>query len=545
MKSKYWAMAAAAIAIIPLTACGKSSSSSGSSQTISKMTNDVIATMDSAQFTDAVSSQALTDTMAGLYRYKGTTLKPDMAKSKATVSKDQKTYTFHLHHDAKWSDGKKVTAQDFEYAWKRVVNPATKSPYAYIFSGIKNADAILAGKADYKTLGVKATSKYTFVVKLDRPMPYFESMICLQTFDPLEKSTVEKYGKKYANTSKQMTFNGPYILKNWSGANNSWTEVKNPNYWNAKNVHVKKLKYQVVKENSTALNLYESGKLDDVSVTGSDAQQSKSEAGYNVVKQNFITYLTMNKQQVPEFGNQKVRQALSMTINRKEFIKKVLGDGSTPAQTPVPTNMMYSDSGKDFGKEAAKGVTEYTSYNVAKAKKLFAEGMKEMGSSKLNFTLITQDSASDKSTSEYLQNAFSKLSGNGLSVNVTVKSVPQKTWLALGDAHNYGMMIGLWGADYPDSSNFLNRWTSTTSDFAGAWNNKEYDKLIANAAGKDVLNKTKRWNDLQKATKLITKDMGVIPIYQWGSAHLTKTSIKGMQYVPNSQYQYIGATNKK
>jgi oligopeptide transport system substrate-binding protein len=123
--------------------------------------------------------------------------------------------------------------------------------------------------------------------------------------------------------------------------------------------------------------------------------------------------------------------------------------------------------------------------------------------------------------------------------------VPQKTWLALGDAHNYGMMIGLWGADYPDSSNFLNRWTSTTADFAGAWNNKEYDKLIADAAGKDVLSKTKRWNDLQKATKLITKDMGVIPIYQWGSAHLTKTSIKGMQYVPNSQYQYIGATNKK
>lgn len=542
MKTKYWTAAVIA-AVIPLAACGKSADGS-KTQTISRMTTDVIATMDTAQFTDAVSAQTLTDTMAGLYRYDNNKLKPDMATSRATVSKDQKTYTFHLRKNAKWSDGSKVTAADFEYAWKRVIDPATKSPYAYIFSGVKNADAILAGSAKADTLGVKATGKYTLTVQLDKPMPYFESMTCLQTFDPVEKKVVEKYGNKYATTSSKLTYNGPYILKKWSGANNSWIETKNPNYWNAKNVHVTKLKYQVVKENSTAMNLFDSGKLDDVTITGSDAQQSKSNPAYNIVKQNYLTYLTMNKNKVPAFGNQKVRQAVSMVINRKEFIKKVLGDGSTPAQTPVPTNMMYSDSNKDFGKVAAKGMTQYTDYDVAKAKKLFAEGMKEVGTTKLDFTLLTQDTPSDKNTAEYLQGAFSKLAGNGLTVNVTVKSVPTKTWLALGDAHNYGMMLALWAADYPDASNYLNRWTTEKSDFSGSWSNKAYDQLIADAAGKDATNKTKRWNDLMAATKIITKDVGVIPIYQWGSAHLTKTSIKGMQYAPNSLFQYIGTTNK-
>ena len=106
------------------------------------------------------------------------------------------------------------------------------------------------------------------------------------------------------------------------------------------------------------------------------------------------------------------------------------------------------------------------------------------------------------------------------------------------------MLMSLWGADYPDASNFLNRYTTSTQDFSGAWSNAQYDQYISDAAGKDATNSSKRWRDLMAANRLITKDMGSIPLYQWGTAHLTKTSVKGMTYEPNSMFEYTGATNK-
>ncbi|MDE3314460.1 peptide ABC transporter substrate-binding protein [Lacticaseibacillus zeae] len=529
-----------------LAGCGQQSSSKTSgNNTYKTMTSDIIATMDPAQFTDAVSGQTLTDTMAGLYRYKGNKLTSDLAV-KTDVSADQKTYTFHLRHGSKWSDGTDVTAADFVFAWQRVVDPATKSPYAFIMSGIKNADAITAGKMAASQLGVKAPDKYTFVVSLDQPIPYFKSMTCLQTFDPVEKKAVEKYGKNFAKTSAQLTFNGPFILKNWKGTDDSWVEVKNLNYWNAKNVHLKKITYQAVKENSTAVNLYKSGKLDDVSVTGQTAEAAKGQSGYHVIKQPWETYLRMNSQAVPAFGNTKVRQALSMAINRKAFINKVLGDGSTPATSAVTTNLFYNaKTGADFAKESLKGgYAQYTTYNLKKARKLFKQGMAEVGQKTLNFTFLANDTPAAKETAEYLQGTFQNLSTTGIKVKMTIKTVPQKSWLQMGTTHQYGMMASIWGPDYPDAENFLTRYTSSVSNFSGSWSSQQYDQYMANAAGKNATKPQARWNDLLKANRLITKEQGIIPLYQWGTVHLTKPSVKGVEYTPNSLFQYIGATNK-
>lgn len=282
-----WLGLTAASMVLLLAACGSKSADSGNKgQTINRMEGDVIATMDPAMATDVISGQAMNNAYAGLYRFEGKKLKPDMAAKMATVSKDQKTYTFTIRKGAKWSDGKEVTAKDFEYAWKRAVDPATKSQYAYIFSGIKNADDITAGKKPASSLGATAISKYKFQVKLDKAMPYFEKMICLQTFDPVEKSQVKKYGTKYGTKSSTLTFNGPYVLKGWNGSDNKWTLTKNKNYWNAKNVHVTTINNQVVKENSTALNLFQDGKMDDVAISGDSAAQMKNDKAYNVVYQN-------------------------------------------------------------------------------------------------------------------------------------------------------------------------------------------------------------------------------------------------------------------
>jgi oligopeptide transport system substrate-binding protein len=541
-KKPLWLGVAATSLALVLAACGGNSSASTKTQTINRMAKDVISTMDTQMATDAISGQVLDDTGAGLLRYHGNKLQADVAKSLPKVSKDQLTYTFDLRHGTKWSDGKEVTAKDFVYSWQRLVDPQTKSEYAYIASGIKNADAITAGKMDKSKLGVKATGKYTFQVKLDRAMPYFEKMITLCVFNPTEKSAVEKWGKKYATSSKYLTNNGPYTLKKWNGSDNTWTETKNPKYWNAKNVHVSKIKTQVVKETTTALNLFQSGKLHDAIISGDSASQMQNDPQYNTVQQARTTYLEMNSKRVPDLGNANIRKALSMAINRKEFIKKVLGDGSKPLTQPVPYGLFTNDkTGADFAKEASKKYAANSDYDTKKATEYYKKGLKELGKSSVSFTLLSDDTDVAKKTLEYLQGAWTKaLPG----IKVTTKSVPFKTRVQLSLDHQADVVVSSWQADFPDAISFLDMWVTGNSYNMGNWSNAQYDALIKKSKTTDATNVTKRWNDLKQADEILARDQSVIGLYQTGEAHLTKKSIKGMLYSPGNMIDFVGVTNK-
>lgn len=540
MKKKILMGAAAAALTVLLAACGgKSSSSTGTHTRI--MASDIINTMDSGQATDVISGQALTNTMAGLYRFHGNKLEPDMASKMAKVSDGQKTYTFTIRKGAKWNDGKAVTAKDFAYSWRRAVDPATKSQYAYIFSGIKNADAIANGKMDKSKLGVEAPNDTTFIVHLDKAMPYFEKMITLQTFDPVEKSKVDKYGSKYGTSSKTLGFNGPYTMSGWSGSDQKWTQVKNPKYWDKKAVKINKLSYQVVKDPSTALNLYQDNKLDDVVLSGNDAQQMKNNPAFNNRAMNATYYLELNGNRVAAFKNEKVRQAISMAINRPDFIKQVLGNGSRPASTVVAAKMMYNDKGVDFATKPTKDVKPYASYDLKAARQLFNEGMKEVGSKSVNYTLTSDDTALAKNTLEYLQNALEKLSTSDAKMKVTTRSVPFKTRLQLSQDHKSDMVVTAWSPDFPDAISFLSMFTTGASYNDGQFSNAQYDKLIKASSNQDATNPTKRWNDMQQAATLLTKTAGVIPLYQLGESHLTRTSIKGMHICPNGMINFVGA----
>lgn len=527
-----------------LAGCSGSKKAASEQQTFKIMDSDVIQTMDPALATDIISGQTMLNTYAGLYRYDGKKLKPDMASKMATVSNNNLTYTFKLRHGAKWSDGKTVTAQDFEYAWKRAVDPATKSQYAYIYSGIKNADAIMAGKKPASSLGVKALGKYTFQVNLEKAIPYFESMITLQTFDPVEKSQVEKYGDKYGTKSSTLTFNGPYVLKNWSGANNTWTVTKNPKYWNAKNVHINKITTQVVKEASTALNLFQDGKLDDVKLTGNAATQNSKSSEFHNVKQTGIFYLEPNANKVPEFKNVKIRQALSLAINRKQFIKQVLGNGSQPAQSVVAADMMYNSKGRDYVSALGSKARAYNDYDLTKARKLFKEGMAELGEKSFSFELTGDDTDAAKATQEYLQSAFEKLSTADAKLTVKARSVPFKQRVALGAAHNFQMLITAWAPDFPDAISFLDLFRGDNASNDAQWQNAEFDAALKKAGTTYVADPSKRWDALVDAGRIFAKNVGAIPLYQSGESHMTKKSVKNLQYTPSGMVDYVGASNK-
>ncbi|WP_423493240.1 peptide ABC transporter substrate-binding protein [Lacticaseibacillus paracasei] len=519
-----------------LAACGSKSSSS-SSETFNRMEKDVISTMDDAHITDVISGQAAVDTGDGLYRYKGKKLEPAVATKVVKPTNNGLTYTFNLRK-TKWSNGDPVTAKDFVFAWKRAADPKTKSEYAYLFSGIKNADDITAGKKAASTLGVKAEGDYKLVVTMDRPVPYFSTMMVNPVFFPLNQKMVDKYGKKFGTQSKYLVFNGPFKLTNWNGTGNSWDEVKNTSYWNAKQVKLDKIHVQVVKDSNTAANLFATKKLDDAVLTGEIAKQHAKDKDYVGDKQGRTTYLDMNEEKVPDFKNLKLRQAVAMAINRDEFANKVIGDGSFGISTITPENSGSNPkTGEDFSKEAAKESKTVQTYDLKKAKQLWAEGLKEVGKSGEDVTLTTDDTDVAKKSAEYLQSALEQLPG----MKVSISSVPFKTRIQRSLDGSAQFILSGWQGDFPDPISFLDLYTTGNTYNFSHWSNKQYDDLIKASKGTDANSETKRYDDLLKAQELLSKESPVATLYQTVQGHLRNPKLKGATFSPANMYNFVGA----
>jgi oligopeptide transport system substrate-binding protein len=536
--------AGAAVATLMLLAgCqNKASGTSASKSTWSRMESDIISTMDPSKSTDAISGTAINDTTDGLYRYSGTELKPAIATKIVKPTKNGTVYTFKLR-DAKWSNGDPVTADDFVFAWRRTVDPATKSQYAYLYSGVVNADAVMKGTKKPATLGVKALDKHTLQVTLEHPIPYFQKMMVNGPFFPQNEKYVKKMGSKYGTQAKYTLANGPYKLTGWNGSNNSWQEVKNPTYWNAKNVHIDQINVTAVKDATTAMNLFQSGKLDDAALTGDQAAQAKTQKDYRGIKQTSVFYLELNEKKVPAFKNTKLRQAMSMAINREEYIKKVLQDGSIDAPTVTPSGLAENPTTKeDFSKEAAQGYTKYTSYNPKEAKALWTAGMQEVGKQNLTLELLTDDTDNAKRSAEYFQNTLEK---NLPGLKVTISTVPFKTRLTRSQDGQFDMVLSGWSADFTDPITFLDLFTTDGSYNDGKWSNATFDKLINESQTTYATNETKRWQVMVQAQQLLTQEQGVIPIYQRVQAHLVNPKIQGLKTTPGGTFDLIGAKIKK
>ena len=536
MKAKRMIAGAMVVAsAVLLVACGSKSSSS--TETFNRMEKDVISTMDNAHITDVISGQAAVDTGDGLYRYKGKKLQPAVATKVVKPTNKGLTYTFNLRK-TKWSNGDPVTAKDFVFAWRRATDPKTKSEYAYLFSGIKNADDITAGKKAPSTLGVKAEGNYKLVVTMERPIPYFSTMMVNPVFFPLNQKTVEKYGKKFGTQSKYLVFNGPFKLTNWNGTGNSWDEVKNKSYWNAKQVKLDKIHVQVVKDANTAANLFATKKLDDAVLTGEIAKQHAKDKDYVGDKQGRTSYLDMNEEKVPDFKNLKLRQAVAMAINRKEFANKVIGDGPFGSSTLTPENSGSNPkTGEDFAKEAAKESETVQSYNLKEAKKLWAEGLKEVGKSGEQVTLTTDDTDVAKKSAEYIQSALEQLPG----MKVSISSVPFKTRIQRSLDGTAQFILSGWQGDFPDPISFLDLYTTGNTYNFSHWSNKQYDELIKASETTDANNETKRYNDLLKAQELLSKEAPVATLYQTVQGHLRNPKLKGVTFSPANMYNFVGA----
>lgn len=499
-------------------------SSSENSKNLSFQLPTPIQTLDISKNTDTYSGTIIGNSGANLMRVdsKGKA-QLELAKS-VKVSDDGLKYTVVLKNDLKWSDGSKLTAQDFVYSWQRIVDPKTASQYAYLASGVKNADKIAAGKADVDTLGVTAKGN-TITFDLERPLPQFEYLLTFSNFMPQKQSFVTKEGKKYATTAATSLYSGPYKVEGWNGTNNSFKLIKNDNYWDAKNIKTKQIDVQVVQKPETAVQLYKQGKIDRVSIANTPELYNANKNNKDVSKAPEATtaYLQYNQTGKNKFlANAKIREALNLATNRKELTDQVTAGISTPATGLAPQGLAKTASGEDLAKFVAPGYK----FDPKKAATLFQEGLKEVGESQATFTVTSDaDSPAAKTTLDYLQGSWEKALP-GLKINQ--KFVPFSQRIKDSQTQNFDIVVSLWGGDYPEGSTYYDIFKTGASNNNGQFKNEVYDAAVNKAESTDALKTSARDNDYKMAEEALLKDSNFNPLYFRAGYSLQNPKVTGI-----------------
>jgi oligopeptide transport system substrate-binding protein len=530
-KIKKFTLAAVSVsAAFLLAACGSQQSSSSASKDKQVLKLSATAPLDTIDISKATGYGQTGNVFESFYRL-GKNGQPAAGLAKSgTVSKDGKTWTFKLRSNAKWSNGEKITAQDFVYSWRRTINPKTASPYAYLFSGIKNADEIIAGKKSPSSLGIKALNQETVQVKLNRPIAYFKVLMAYPLFGPQNEAVIKKTGKKYATSSKYMLYSGPFKITGWKGTNDTWSFVKNNQYWDKQAVKLSKISYQVVKTTNTGYQLYQQGKLDLTPLSSEQVKQLKKNKDFKTYPYSYVAFLAYNFQAKDAtvkkaLNNKNIRLALSLSLDRKILTSKVFGDGSSVPTGFVASGLAYDPANKeDFAKE--QKVANTVDYNEKLAEKYWKTGLKELGLKKLNLTLLaSNESTNADALTQYLQSQWTKvLSG----INVKVNSIPSKNAHTKASSGDFDIYVSGWGGDFSDPMTFMQILQKGISFNYGKWNNAEYNRLIKKALTTDANDVNKRWQDLVKAAQVANADQAVSPIYQQTTAYLQNSKVKGI-----------------
>lgn len=449
-------------------------------------------------------------------------VKPGVAES-WDVSDDQLVYTFHLRKDAKWSDGQPVTAKDFEYAWKRVLNPETAAPYVSQLLYIKNAQAYFEGKANVEDLGIEVVDDYTLKVTLEAPTPYFLELCAFATLMPVRKDIVEANKDTWATKPETYIGNGPFVLKTWSH-NDAMEFEKNKNYWDEKNVKLTSMTWVMVVEASSALVSYEKGEIDFFEAPpASDMERLKNSGDLQTFPYIGTYYIMFNNKKAP-FNNPKVRRALTLAFSRQPIIDAALKGGQKPATAFVPYGIYDADGSTEF---RVKGGDFFPAEgNIEEAKKLLAEAGYPDGKGFPEVTYLYNTSEAHKKVAEAIQDMWKK----NLGINVKLANQEWKVFQNTRKAGDYDIARGGWIGDYMDPMTFIDLFLSKSDLNDPKYNNPVYDDYVAKA--KKEANKETRMQYLHEAEKTLMTDMPIAPIYFYTNNVCIKPYVKGVIKTP-------------
>lgn len=525
MKFSKWLVVGVATAMLTSFTVGCGSSKGGTSGGKDTLTVTLEAepqALDQSLASAAVSFDIINEINEGLYRLdKDGKPQPALAAGMPQISADKLTYTIKLKDNITWSDGSPITAHDFEYAWKRTLDPKTKADYAFMVAWIKGGEEYMNGKGTADQVQVKALDDKTLRFTLTHPIPFMTAQLAFPPFFPQKKEFVEKYGSQYATDADKVLSNGPFKLEKWDHEQ-SLTLVKNDKYWDKDAVKLNKIQVQIANDNNTLANLYQSKEIDLARITRDQVDMWKDKPDYKVSPQLYITYVEMNET-VPALKNEKIRKALYMAIDTSKLVDTIYHDGSQVPTGFVPVGTQ-DGNGKEYRKDAGNVLPKY---DPVQAKKLLAEGLKEAGLSSFpNLKITGDDRENEKKAMEFIQGQWKQ----NLGIDVTVEAIPHKLRIDRGQKHQFQLLLYNWGADYNDPMTFLDLHQSQSAFNESLFSDPQYDALIDKA--KVETDPAKRVQDFVAAEKILAEKMPVAPINFRSYSYLLNPQVKNFYFFP-------------
>lgn len=461
---------------------------------------------------DTTSARVSYDLFAGLVDFdqKNTPI-PGMADH-WNISPDGKTITFHLRPHLKFSDGTPITSHDFVYSWQRLVNPATASAYNYLLEHVVNGNAIIEGKMPPTSLGVSAPSDDIFVVIFSTPDNTFIDKCTMPNLAVVPQKTIKQYGFHWTDVGKMVT-SGAYKLKEHV-INGYILAEKNPYYYDAQSTRIPYVKYFPFEDTNTAIASYETGGLD---ITGDSVPVNRYKTllreyptQLHVVQQEGLYYYTFNMA-LPEFQNIKVRQALSMAIDREVITNLILGSHPKPLYSVVTktiANGAYADIEYPWVKEKREE-------QIAEAKKLYQEaGYGPHHPLKVSISFNTNDGH------QKLALAIASMWKQVLGVETSIKNQEWKTFIDTRQQGDFVIARDGWVADYNSVSTYLILYECNNSQNHSNYCDKRYDGLVDQ--GNASLSPQKQQKYYHEALRIALADYTIIPLYQYTYQRLVK-----------------------
>lgn len=507
--------------------CGKSNESINNKNTIN-LTTAAIKTLDSVKATDSSSFNIIQNTQETLLISNNKKLVPGAAES-YQVSKDGKTYTFKLKDNLKWSDGKALTSQDFKYAWLRLLNPETAASYSFFLYGVKNAEKYNNRKAKAEDVAIYTPNDKTLVVELENPVEYFNQLVAFPALSPQREDVVEAEGDKYGVDPSKLVYSGPFSISKWQRGSKIEL-VKNPNYWDSKNINLDKVNMMQITQINTAYQMFLSKQLDAIGVKGDflvKLREGAKEGKWNEISESaptvfFSRFNVSGKNKL--LTNKKIRLAISIATNRDDFVEKIL-KANKPAYGFVTPGIQVGDY--DYRSEVEQPLEKVKNQDP---KKLFIEGLKELGldpdPSKYTLKYLLQGSDSDtKLQGEFSQNNLKQVIG------VNVELIPAadfSDFLAKEENGEFDISMAGWGADYNNPMTFLDLFSKSNPNNSGKYSNDRVEEL---------LDKLKTETNIEKRLKMykeieeieVVKDPAMAPTYYKEVYSFQNKDISGLQ----------------
>ncbi len=454
------------------------------------------------------------------------------AAEKYEVSEDGLTWTFYLRSGLKWSDGSPLTAKDFVYSWKRVADPNTAAPYGETVLGmVKGFEEAAAGNPD--ALALSAPDDTTFKVELSHPCGYFDKLAAFGVLSPVNQATIEANGDAWATKPETYICNGPFYVSEWVPSSYI-TFTKNPNYWDAASIKLDSIKLLLIEDPNAAYAAYQSGEtmmIKSVPTAEIPALQGKPDF---FISPNLGTYYLDLNNTRPQFSDAKVRQALSLAIDRKYVAETLMQGTYTAASNFVGTGVADWD-GSNF-MDNANGGKPYINNddfagNLEKAKQLLAEAGYPNGEGFPVINYSINDAGYHKVVAQYLQSAWKEL---GITVNVNV--VEWASFTPMRRAGDYEASRDGWLFDYNDPSNMLELMVSTNGNNNAKYNNPDFDALMDKAAAET--DPETRFGLLHQAEDLIMQDAAIIPVAYYNDFYLQNEKITGSWHSPYGYWYF-------